>query len=152
MKARIRRHGRWLSAVAFILYIALLFYLVFLSQQYGRNNEEILRYNDINMVPFRTINNYLHAWAYVSPSVIITNVFGNIVAFLPFGFFGPVIFSKLKKFSAVFISSFLLSLFIEVVQGVLGVGVVDVDDLILNVLGAVLGFVFYKICYRYIHR
>ena len=139
------RPYRWLIVVIFIIYSATLFYLVFLANEYGRNNAEILRYNDINLVPFKTINNYLNAWAYVSAKVIITNIFGNIAAFLPLGLLGPIVFRRLETLKQLFFFSGLLSLSIEVIQGLLGVGVVDVDDLILNVLGAVIGYLLYRL-------
>ena len=137
------RPYRWLVVAIFILYSATLFYLVFLANEYGRNNSEILRYNDINLVPFKTINNYLNAWEYVSAKVIITNIFGNIAAFLPLGFLGPVVLRRLNTLKHVFFFSLALSFSIEGIQGLLGVGVVDVDDLILNVLGAVIGYGLY---------
>lgn len=137
------RSYRWLIVAIFVLYIAVLFYLVFLANEYGRNNSEILRYNDINLVPFKTINNYLNAWEFVSAKVIITNIFGNIAAFLPLGLLGPIVLPRVGKFWHIFFISLALSSSIEGIQGLLGVGVVDVDDLILNVLGAVIGYGIY---------
>lgn len=143
------RQGRWFMATLFVLYIAVLFYLVFLSNAYGRNNQEILRYQNINLIPFKTINNYLHAWDVVDPSVVITNVYGNILAFLPFGFLGPMVLKRLRKLIPLFIYSTLFSFSIEAIQGLLGVGVVDVDDLILNVFGALIGFCLYVLMRRF---
>lgn len=139
------RPYRWLIVVIFVLYSAVLFYLVFLANEYGRNNSEILRYNDINLVPFKTINNYLNAWEYVSAKVIITNIFGNIAAFIPLGLLGPIVLPRFEKFKQLFFFSLALSLSIEGIQGLLGVGVVDVDDLILNALGAVIGYGLYAL-------
>lgn len=102
----------------------------------------------MNLVPFITISRYLNAWDVVDPMVVITNIYGNILAFLPFGMLGPVVLSVMRKFKATFFYSLLLSLTIEVVQGLLGVGVVDVDDLILNVFGGVIGYGFYVILLR----
>ncbi len=139
---------RWLIAAIFVLYGAVLFYLVFLSDAYGRNNSEILRYQNINLVPFKTIKNYLHAWEVVNPLVVITNIYGNIAAFIPFGFLGPVVLGRLRTFKGLFFYGFLMSFSIEVIQGTLGVGVVDVDDLILNVFGAVIGYGFYVVFFK----
>lgn len=136
---------RWFTAGVFVLYIAVLFYLVFLSDSYGRNNHEILRYQNMNLVPFKTVQRYMNAWNSVNPMIVITNIYGNIAAFLPFGFLGPVVLDRLKGFLSLFFFSLLLSLGIEVIQGLLGVGVVDVDDLILNVLGALIGYLLYRI-------
>lgn len=139
---------RWVVAALFIVYMAVLFYLVFMADAYGRTNQEILRYQNMNFKPFRTIVRYTSAWGAVEPMVIITNIYGNILAFLPFGLLGPLVLRRLRKFRAVFFYSFLLSLIIELVQGYLGVGVMDVDDLILNVLGGVIGYGCYSIFFR----
>jgi len=102
----------------------------------------------MNLVPFITISRYLNAWQVVDPMVVITNIYGNILAFLPFGMLGPVVLRAMGKLRGTFVYSLLLSLIIEVVQGLLGVGVVDVDDLILNVFGGVIGYGFYVIFLR----
>lgn len=139
---------RWVVAALFIVYMAVLFYLVFMAAAYGRTNQEILRYQNMNFKPFRTIARYTNAWGAVEPMVIITNIYGNILAFLPFGLLGPLVLRGLRKFRAVFFYSLLLSLTIELVQGYLGVGVMDVDDLILNVLGGVIGYGCYSIFFK----
>lgn len=146
MKLNPNGRGQKLLLAAFIIYIVALFYLVFMSQTYGRNSVEALRYNDMNLVPFKTISNYLRAWErqLVNPSVVITNIFGNIVAFIPFGLLGPLIDPRLKKAKVICLWAFLLSLFIEVGQALLAVGVFDVDDLILNFTGGVIGYIVYK--------
>ena len=64
---------------------------------------------------------------------------GNLVWFMPFGFF--LVFYKKKSFWKTVFFGFLLSLFIEVMQYILGTGVSEVDDLILNTLGCIIGAV-----------
>jgi len=62
---------------------------------------------------------------------------GNIVWFIPLGFY--LAFFKEFPLRRVILYGFLLSLFIEVMQFVLGTGVSEVDDLLLNTLGSALG-------------
>lgn len=62
---------------------------------------------------------------------------GNIVWFVPFGFY--LAFFREFRMRRVILCGFLLSLFIEVMQFVLGTGVSEVDDLLLNTLGSALG-------------
>lgn len=73
----------------------------------------------------------------------VVNIFGNIFAFAPFGFFVPMIGKKRKTFFNVFLLSLELTLVIETTQLLLRVGTFDVDDIFMNTLGGVLGYVGY---------
>lgn len=139
---------KWLIWAIFILYMTVLLDLVFFSVAFGRANAEILRYQTINIIPFRTIKNYLGAWEVVNPRVIITNIYGNIAAFFPFGLLTPLLFKKMKSLGFLLITSVLFSLFIEVIQGLMGVGVVDIDDIILNTFGSLIGYGFFVILFK----
>ena len=65
---------------------------------------------------------------------------GNIVWFVPLGWLLPVLFTRWRKASAVALTAFLLSLGIEVSQWILATGVADVDDILFNVIGGMLGY------------
>ena len=67
----------------------------------------------------------------------IMQIIASIVVFIPLGVF---IKAKQKNISKAIVYGFLLSLVMEALQFVLRVGTFDVDDIILNVLGAVIGF------------
>lgn len=129
----------------FFIYLLVLFDLVFLSDAFGRVNAEVLRYQKVNLVPFKTIRNYFSVMAGARWGMFVTNVVGNVVAFLPFGFLVPTIFESKRRWYHGILLSLMLSTFIELVQGYLGVGVMDVDDLILNVFGGYLGFLLFLI-------
>ena len=73
------------------------------------------------------------------------NVVGNIVGFVPGGFFLPIVSRRSKKWYNTFLISFGFSLSVETVQLVFKVGSFDVDDIILNVTGAVIGYILYQI-------
>lgn len=93
---------------------------------------------DGNYVPFKTIVPYLigqPTWI-----VAIYNIGGNIVSFIPLGFFVPLLSHRPPMLKQVLIFAFLLSLGLEVMQVLLRAGVFDIDDIILNVLGAVVGY------------
>lgn len=145
------RTFRWLTAAAFVIYLAVLFDFVFFSAQFGRVNAEALRYRDMNLVPFSTIRNYIRVRELVNPSVFIINILGNIAAFVPFGFLLPVVFKFCRKFIPVLILSLMLTAFIELTQGYLGVGVMDVDDVILNVAGGILGYIIFLVGNAVLH-
>lgn len=136
---------RWLIVATFLIYMMVLFDFVFFSAEFGRVNAEVLRYQNSNLIPFKTIQNYIRVREYLNPSVFIINVLGNIAAFVPFGFLFPVIFKSSRRLVWLFILSTGLSVFIEVTQGYMAVGVMDVDDVILNVMGGILGYGFFMI-------
>ncbi|WP_343210602.1 VanZ family protein [Anaerolentibacter hominis] len=130
--------------VAFILYLAGMIYFLFFSERYGRLNlEEEYRYN---LHLFNEIKRYIQYKELLGPEYFIINIFGNILAFAPFGFMVPVINARYGKFIDVFVLSFLLTLTIETMQLLLKVGVFDVDDLFMNTLGGLLGYGVYRFC------
>ena len=75
------------------------------------------------------------------------NTLGNIALFLPLGILLPLLSNRFRSLSRVLLVALCLSLSIETTQFVLRfVGnprAVDIDDVILNTLGACLGFAFY---------
>ena len=66
----------------------------------------------------------------------------NVILFLPFGFFLPLLYRKYNRAMQVLFAGFLLSLSIEVLQ-MFGMGTTDVNDLITNTIGAFLGYGIY---------
>ena len=112
-----------------IIYLLCLFHVVtFQDSNYGTSN----------FTPFKEIFRY-------EPGTYLfyKNILGNVLLFLPFGFFVGY-FIKVNKISVVFLITFIISLSIETTQLAIG-RVFDVDDVILNVLGGILGFILYKI-------
>ena len=148
----------------FILYIFLLFNLVMLDDFFGRASMGVIwnfdpRYldsflmNRVNLIPFRTVLEYLNSFSIPFHTKII-NLLGNTLAFAPFGFFAHVILNKkpsLLKFTLLMISA---SFLIEVIQLIFLVGSCDIDDIILNVLGAVFSYLIFKtkICKKIIRQ
>ncbi len=90
-----------------------------------------------NFVPFKTILDYLNDTP--SPGVALFNLAGNIIIFVPLGFLIPAL-HRSAKWKTVLAAAFAVSLAFETIQGVFKVGVFDVDDILLNVLGALLGY------------
>ncbi|WP_144555290.1 VanZ family protein [Bacillus sp. X1(2014)] len=91
-----------------------------------------------NFVPFKTIKFYLFL-ADINLIIRIENLAGNIIGFMPFGFILPLLARKFQKLSAVTLATFGLSLAFELLQLIFEFGSFDVDDLILNTLGGILG-------------
>jgi glycopeptide antibiotics resistance protein len=98
-----------------------------------------------NYVPFREISRGIQSMSIYDP-FSLSNLMGNIIAFIPFGIFIPMIFrQKGESFISVFMLSLTLSLCFEVTQLVLFIGTFDVDDLILNTFGGVVGYVVFRL-------
>ncbi|WP_445491304.1 VanZ family protein [Niallia sp. 03133] len=93
-----------------------------------------------NIMPFRNILQYIVDRDHYNLNIIIDNLLGNILIFVPLGFFLPLLFKKYKKFSKVCLSSILISFFLEFLQIALHIGQFDIDDIILNTIGAVIGY------------
>ena len=115
-------------AVFFLAYVLLVLKLtVFRS---GANIQILI------LIPFVSLINIYKNIGLVYFSYMF---FGNIGWFMPFGFLLPLIVPNinLKK---IILLTFLFSFFIEVFQYVLMVGYTEIDDVILNTLGGVLGY------------
>jgi len=115
--------------LGFILYVICLFYVVTFQDA---------SWTTSNFIPFKEMFRY----RFLS-RLFFRNVIGNLVMFIPFGFFVAYIL-KLTKARYVFFLSLLTSITIECTQLVIG-RVFDVDDIMLNILGGVLGFYLYFI-------
>lgn len=145
MKDSTKRKIRFLSVLLFILYVLLLVYFLFFSEEYGRVTAEERMYR-YNLVPFVEIRRF---WIYrkqLGMFALITNLFGNVIGFIPYGFILPVITHKCRNGLFIVASGFSLSLLVETVQLIAKVGCFDVDDLILNTLGVLLGYLSFWIC------
>lgn len=95
-----------------------------------------------NFVPFQTISIYFNALfdGSMNIDIPIKNLFGNLLMFLPMGIYLPYFLRKLNKLGTFTISIIILLLSIEVIQLVTRLGSFDIDDLILNMVGALIGF------------
>lgn len=136
-----------LAILLFILYLALLIWLLFFGV--GRQNRmpghmgigEYMRLNS-NFHPFRTIQNYFHAFSIgtLNPYIFIVNIFGNIFAFAPMGIFLPILFRRFRRFLPFIGVMLTLLVGVELIQLITFTGSCDIDDVILNLFGAILFF------------
>ncbi len=127
---------KWL-AVLFLYYIWMLLNLLFFDAAFGR---EQIHYG-INLKPFYTIRNYLRAYqrGYI-PEIAMINVLGNLAAFAPMGFFLPSVCRMMGNLFLYFPTMFAMISTVEVSQVLMNCGSGDVDDLILNMAGALLSW------------
>lgn len=145
MKKETKHVIRKTGVVLFVIYVLLLMYLLFFSEGYGRVAEAEREYR-YNLIPFVEIRRF---WVYreqLGGFALFTNIVGNVLGFIPYGFILPVICRGLRSGFLIILSGFGISLCVEVIQLVTKVGCFDVDDLILNTLGAALGYFAFAVC------
>jgi glycopeptide antibiotics resistance protein len=138
----------------FYLYIILLFYFLFFSEQFGREQSANYRYN---LEFFKEIKRYFNYRERVGFIYFTVNIIGNVLAFVPFGFLVPLLkkanwkdnsFAMKKKilnFFSITFSSMFFSLCIELIQLAFKVGIFDVDDILMNTVGGILGYLLFVI-------
>jgi glycopeptide antibiotics resistance protein len=137
---------RGLTTIIFFLYMIVIFYFVLISERYGRVSGSVT--DRTNFVLFQEIKRFWNYRDVLSTEAFITNLLGNIFAFSPFGFLLPQIKKKKVGIIRVIISTFLFSFVIESCQFILEVGVFDIDDLFLNTIGGIIGYMMYRIVKR----
>lgn len=115
--------------LGFVIYIICLFYVVTFQD---------VSWSTSNFIPFKEIFRYQ-----IFSSSFFKNVIGNLIMFMPYGFFVSY-FLKLDKKKYVLILSLIISLTIEITQLIIG-RVFDVDDILLNVVGGLCGYLIYRL-------
>ena len=129
--------------VVFIMYTGALVYFMFFAELLGRTHvTTIYRYN---LVPFKEIGRFITYYKQLGIYAVLANLVGNVVAFMPFGICLPMVTEHKLKFFSVSLYTFNLSLLIELTQLVSKVGSFDVDDLMLNTLGGMIGYIVFFI-------
>ncbi|WP_277220815.1 VanZ family protein [Peptoniphilus vaginalis] len=99
----------------------------------------------VNLVPFRTMRNYIKYSGFLHTLI---NIFGNIIIFIPFGILLPELFPRFRKLLKILGGSIAASFFVEFIQFFIGRSV-DIDDLILNVFGSLIGYLIWEKILRY---
>ena len=121
-----------LGWVLFIAYLALLVYFLIFSVYLGRDASQ--RDYAYNLELFKEIRRFYVYRKQLGMGAFLLNVFGNVIAFMPCGFFLPIVSRRSRKWYNTVLLGFLLSLSVETLQLVLRVGSFYVDDLLLNTL------------------
>lgn len=133
-----------LGWVLFIVYLIALTYLMFFSESMGRTGNSQGHYA-YNLQLFKEIKRFYIYRERIGIKAVMLNLGGNVIGFMPFGFILPIVSRRGRRWYNTWILGFLLSLCIETTQLVFKVGSFDVDDLLLNTVGGILGFLVYKI-------
>ena len=128
-----------------LLLIFCLFLVGLFSQtiipKYDSNNNLIVSKVRLNLIPFKIFYDAVIELRKGNIYYLIISLIGNIVMFVPIGFFVKLLYKLNDK--RIVIIGFLISLFIEIIQNFTG-RETDIDDLILNTLGVYIGIIIYK--------
>ena len=129
MAGTIRKGIKVFGTVLFLVYMTGLIYFLFFAEEYGRGAEGMVY--DYNLCPFREIRRFLS----------YRDILGtNVIGFMPFGALLPVLARSARKWWRTVLISFEISSLVEVSQLIFQVGCFDVDDIMLNTLGGLLGY------------
>lgn len=122
-KARIRP-----SFILLIIYIEVLLQTAFFSREPGSRK-------GINLTLFETWGNTAIAHAYVIE---------NIIMFIPFGILSPMVFKRMKRMWFCVLVGFIFSCMIEISQLITGRGYCQLDDVVTNTVGALVGWMIWR--------
>jgi glycopeptide antibiotics resistance protein len=132
--------------VIFVYYLFQMILLLFFDPRYRNVSQEagILDFfeDHNNLIPFKTILEFFRAFrnGVITRERMLINVFGNIIAFIPLGLLAPVLYKPLRKFAYFLLSTIFTLFLVETMQVALRVGSFDVDDLLLNFIGVLTGY------------
>lgn len=135
---RIRKVGLFLL----VCYMCLLIFWMFFG--FGRYTYSEFRYN---LIPFSTIEDFLNFNQFNTKRWVI-NLIGNVGVFVPFGILLPFVFEE--RIGRLYVK-FIIGLFVlELTQLLSRRGVFDIDDLLLNSVGFIVGYGSYRIIVKYL--
>ncbi len=138
----------------FIIRLSLFFYFLFLFNVLVFKNIPLIRIDGMmfnfggtqsgspNYIPFKTILPYLTGRGGLLIAAI--NIIGNIVLLIPIGFLIPFVYRKVRVLG-IFLFAVLFCLLIEAIQAFAKIGIFDIDDVILNCIGTMIGYWFFII-------
>ncbi|MGN0492408.1 MAG: VanZ family protein [Acutalibacteraceae bacterium] len=146
--ARRRKIIRRQLFFTFIFYIIMLVDFTLIDDGMGRNIFNVFSWNgtafrdyvntSTNLTPFATVKLFINGYknGQLSLSVMLENIFGNFIAFMPLAFFAVCLFKRFDRWYSVFVAVLLSVMTVELLQFLFLTGSSDIDDVILNVAGA----------------
>lgn len=94
--------------------------------------------SSVNLIPMRTIWEYISGQNGVAPTLMIYNTLGNIAIFVPLGLYLRLLLRE-KPLGLVLLLPLCASVLIEIIQFTFSIGAADIDDVILNTVGGIIG-------------
>jgi len=155
IKSKIEKNNKAMKInlwIFFALYLVLLITLTLFDPMWGRNGFNLFNWsgeyidvyleNSVNLIPFKTIIGYAKDLfvSLLDTSTIFLNLFGNLVCLMPMALFIPMLFKRVDNTKKFLISILAITLTIELLQLITFSGSCDIDDIILNTLGAFIAY------------
>lgn len=119
-----------ISLAFFLAYILIIFRITFLCREPGSRK-------DISLVLFKTWGRTFHMHAMFIE---------NVIMFIPFGVLLPIVFRKFRNGWACVLTGFICSCGIEIVQHITQTGYLQLDDVMTNTMGTLLGWFIWRAC------
>ncbi|MDZ5606145.1 VanZ family protein [Bacillus pseudomycoides] len=130
------RHFLWVYV--FLFYLSLVYKMTQIATIWDiRRYETWIRASEINLIPFASEG--------------ITTYALNILLFMPLGFLLPIIWPQFRTMKNTAYAGFFFSLAIELSQ-LLNHRITDIDDLLMNTLGAIIGYLLYRALFKMIYK
>ena len=138
-----RRMFYILHSIAFLIYLINLSYQLFLNPSLRHVNA----ITSVNISPLKTIFLYYNAYTRHTLPIknIILNMIGNVMLFMPFGYFMYVLFKPMRSFLPYLFFFLVMIIGVECIQYIWKVGSADIDDIILNMSGILILYIIMKI-------
>lgn len=127
--------------IALIIYTIMIFNLTLFTRKIGE-----IRYN---LIPLKTISDYIINIKKYNLREIIINIFGNIFIFMPVQYLIIKIF-ELKKSKIIILIDLIILLSIELSQLITHTGIFDIDDIILNLSGMLITLILMKLNHKFV--
>ena len=106
--------------------------------------------HSVNLVPFSTVSEYL-TYLFDGGDMVrqaIINLGGNVIMFIPLGVFLPLLWEKPRRFLPHLLATAAIITSVELIQLLTLRGTLDIDDLILNIVGSAVGYIAYILCVK----
>lgn len=129
---RKRGHIPYVALFLLIVYLVTMSYIIFLNREPGSRDE-------VTFKLFGTLGYGARGNAYVIE---------NILLFIPYGLLLPYIWSGMRRPAICCLSACLCSIAIETLQYIAKRGYCQLDDVVFNTIGALLGYLFFRLLYR----
>jgi len=94
-----------------------------------------------NLIPFKSIIEQFENFSISNARDFIVNILGNLAAFAPMGLFVPILFQRINNLLRFIVLIISMTVFVELMQFITMAGSADIDDVILNSVGAIIIYV-----------
>ena len=143
-----KRKSRKIAKVSFLFYALILFavlYFINSKKQYIDQSAIDYAKSKINLIPFKTISEYFSSLGKntVNPEIATKDLIGNFTVFMPMGFYLPLFMKNVKSNMKYIVTVLVILVCTEILKLIMMSGSFNIDDMILNLAGAMIG---YMIC------